>query len=114
MIVDDSADVRLQWKHYVQQNGGSLVYEYDSPENLQEKGFEVENVDLAIVDYHYERSTKTGIDVILYLKERGVNQVHLCTGFYSDKAIRVQAKDVGVDSIIPKPFDLSIIRKVLG
>ena len=59
-------------------------------------------MDVAIVDYSYEGSSRTGIDVISYLKRKGLVEVHLCTGFADDDSVRSAAFAAGADSVIKK------------
>ncbi|MFA5812319.1 MAG: hypothetical protein WC956_08335, partial [bacterium] len=71
-------------------------------------------IDAAIVDYHYEGSETTGVDLIAYLKAKGVPCVHLCTGFHDDLEIRRCAHEAGAESIIAKPIDLDHITNLFS
>ena len=103
VIIDDDADIRLRWRKIVEESGGKVVGEADSYEKVERgDGLDIAAADVAIVDYNYEGSQKTGIDVISYLKKKGLAEIHLCTGFAEDQAIRAAALAAGADSVIKK------------
>ncbi len=103
VIIDDDADIRLRWRKIVEESGGKVVGEADSYEKVEHgDGLDVAAADVAIVDYNYDGSQKTGIDVISYLKKKGMREIHLCTGFAEDQAIRAAALAAGADSVIKK------------
>jgi signal transduction histidine kinase/CheY-like chemotaxis protein len=106
LIADDDADVRSQWKKIIADGGGRVIYAAESVEEVERNSFlDYSKIDTAIVDYQYEGYDKNGIDLIEYLKKRGVKQVYLCTGFHDDEEIRRRAKNAGADDIIAKPLD---------
>ncbi len=108
LIVEDDPDIRAQWQRIVCESGGRVVYSAASAdEMILKKGFNYKEVDTAIVDYHYEGFETNGVDLILYLKSKGVPRVHLCTGFHDDPEIQRRAHDAGADSVIGKPVDLA-------
>lgn len=114
LIADDDAQVRAQWKRIVQENGGKVVHAAESVEDVERNSsLDYRNIDTAIVDYQYEGFKKTGIDLIAYLKKRGVKRVYLCTGFYDDEMIRKRAKEAGADKIIAKPLDEERLAAIL-
>lgn len=112
MVVDDDADVILTWRRIIDGRGGELVCSATSVEEVEGRdSIDFGSIDAAIVDYHYEGSSKNGIELVRYLKGKGVRQVHLCTGFSGDEAICARAAEAGADSVIPKPVnDLDISR----
>lgn len=100
-LIDDDADIRLRWRRIVEEGGGSVVAEADSPEKAWD-GLDVATADVAIVDYNFDGSPKTGVDLIAHLKKKGLREVHLCTGFADDDAVRSAALAAGADSVIKK------------
>jgi signal transduction histidine kinase len=104
IIVDDDVAIRMRWRKIIECGGGVVVSEAGSLEEINHKGVcaQYDRVDVAIVDYHYEGSAYCGIDVIRFMREKGVKEVHLCTGFYEDRAIHANAIAAGADSVIPK------------
>jgi len=102
VLIDDNADVRIRWRRIVEEGGGTVIGEADSPEKACGDGLDVSAADIAIVDYNFEGSEKTGLDVIAHLKTRGLEEIHMCTGFAHDEAIRQAALAVGADSVIQK------------
>ena len=104
IIVDDDADIRMRWREIVYGNGGAVAHEASSMEDIEARGDEIiyRDIDVAMVDYHYEGSKYTGADVIRHMRSKGVREVHLCSGFYDDDAVRAEAFSAGADSVIPK------------
>ncbi|MBN1283197.1 MAG: hybrid sensor histidine kinase/response regulator [Proteobacteria bacterium] len=102
LLIDDDADIRLRWRRIVEEGGGTVVGEADSPEKACGVGIDMSAADAAIVDYNFEGSEKTGLDVIAHLKTRGLREIHMCTGFAHDDTIRRAAMAAGADSVIQK------------
>ncbi|MFH1769286.1 MAG: hybrid sensor histidine kinase/response regulator, partial [Parcubacteria group bacterium] len=103
ILIDDDADIRLRWRRIVRDNGGTVVGEADSYESMTSNGgLNYDEADVAIVDYNYEGSAKTGIDVINYLRTKGIKEIHMCTGHAHDDDIRAAALSAGADSVIAK------------
>jgi signal transduction histidine kinase/CheY-like chemotaxis protein len=104
IIVDDDSDIRMRWRKIVQENGGTVAHEASSLEDIEARDGEIDyrDIDVAMVDYHYEGSKHSGADVIRHMRSRGVSEVHLCTGFYDDESVRDEAFSAGADSVIPK------------
>jgi signal transduction histidine kinase/CheY-like chemotaxis protein len=104
IIIDDDADIRMRWRRVVQASGGTVAQEASSLEDVQarEKDIDYDGIDVAMVDYHYEGSDYCGTDVIQYMRDKGVGEVHLCTGHYDDEQVRNEAFAAGADSVMPK------------
>ncbi|MFH1830521.1 MAG: hybrid sensor histidine kinase/response regulator, partial [Pseudomonadota bacterium] len=103
ILIDDDADIRLRWRMIVRDNGGTVIGEADSYEGMTSNGgLNYEEADVAIVDYNYEGSAKTGIDVISYLRTKGIKEIHMCTGHAHDDDIRAAALSAGAHSVIAK------------
>ncbi len=103
VLIDDNSDIRLRWRRIVEQSGGKVLCEADSYESLvKNEGLNVDDADVAIVDYNYDGSCKTGIDVISYLKKRGLEDIYLCTGHAGDADICRAALAAGAVSVIMK------------
>jgi len=102
VLVDDDADIRVRWRNIVEQGGGRVVAEADSPEKATGDELDVSCADVAIVDYSFEGSVMTGVDVVAHLKRMGLKEVHMCTGYADDESIRQAAMDAGADSVIQK------------
>ncbi|MFH1769281.1 MAG: hybrid sensor histidine kinase/response regulator [Parcubacteria group bacterium] len=103
ILIDDDADIRLRWRRIVRDNGGTVVGEADSYESMTSNGgLNYADADVAIVDYNYEGSAKNGIDVISYLRTKGIKEIHMCTGHAYDDDIRAAALSAGADSVIAK------------
>ena len=104
ILIDDDADIRMRWRGIVEENGGQVIGEADSPEKATSDGFDCAAADVAIVDYSYDGSDRTGVDVISYLKKMGMKEIHLCTGYADDDEVRKAAFAAGADSVIQKEF----------
>jgi len=102
VLVDDDADIRMRWRNIVEQGGGKVVAEADSPEKATGDGLDLSCADVAIVDYSFEDSAMTGVDVIAHLKKMGIKEIHMCTGYADDEAVRRAALEAGADSVIKK------------
>jgi len=104
IIVDDDADIRMRWRRIVESAGGTVAHEASSLEDIEARGegIDYRDIDVAMVDYHYEGSRHTGADVIRHMRAKGVGEVHLCTGFYDDDHVRTEAFSAGADSVMPK------------
>ncbi len=103
ILIDDDIDIRLRWRKIVEDNGGTVIGEADSLEGMTGNGgMDYSSVDIAIVDFNFEGSSKTGIDVINYLRTKGIKEIHMCTGFFDNDDVRKAALAAGADSVIPK------------
>ncbi|MFA5186487.1 MAG: hybrid sensor histidine kinase/response regulator [Patescibacteria group bacterium] len=102
ILIDDDADIRMRWRRVVEEGGGTVVGEADSPEKACGDGLDISAADVAIVDYSFEGSEKTGLNVIAHLKTRGLEEIHMCTGFAHDETIRQAALAAGADSVVQK------------
>ena len=101
-LLDDD-NVRTYWKNRIKELGGELVYEANKGDYIiNGDGEDWSGVDLAIVDYSFPNSEYTGVDIIAYLKKKGIKEIHLCTGFYEDEAIKIAAINAGANSVIGK------------
>ena len=103
LVIDDDEFVRLHWRKTIDSEGGVVVGEEDSPENiLFEDKYDWTQVDVALVDYNFPESKASGIEVVEYLKDKGVKEIHMCTGYYDDEAVRLSAFAAGATSVIGK------------
>jgi CheY-like chemotaxis protein len=103
LLIDDEPGIRLRWRRIVRDNGGTVIGEADSYESMTSNGgLNYAEADVAIVDYNYEGSSKTGIDVIAYLRTMGIKEIHLCTGHAHDNDICAAALAAGAVSVIAK------------
>lgn len=110
LIADDDDVIRWHLSFLITRNGGSVIYSAGSVEQIKnDTAINYGLIDIAIVDYDYGASRQTGIDLIAHLKKHGVRKVYLCTAFYDDDDVCREAKGVGADSIIPKPFEEEMI-----
>lgn len=102
-LIDDDADIRLQWRKIIEDNGGKVIWEAQSGEEAISKGMaDYDGVDTAIVDYSFPGSDMTGVDVIKNLHFKGIKEIHLCTGYADDAEIRSAAIAAGATSVIGK------------
>jgi signal transduction histidine kinase len=110
LIADDDELMRMHWQHIVKQRGGTVVYTAASTgEIMGNESIDYSSIDAAVVDYEFKGERCTGIDLISYLKRKGVRRVHLCTGYVDDERVVEQAKQAGADTVIPKPIDESTL-----
>lgn len=104
LIADDDPEVIFLWKKIITKAKGHIEYSSECIESVQkDNNINYKNIDAAIVDFEFKGQEKTGIDLIKSLKDAGIEEVHLCTGYNDDPEVREQALEAGVTSIIPKP-----------
>ena len=113
LIVDDDASLRLQWRIFFK-NKNVQVIEVKSGEELLSRRLDYHSFERAIVDYNYEGSALNGFDVIEFLRQKGVEQIHLCTGQYQEDEVQSRARALGLDHIIPKPLDRNYCERLFG
>jgi len=109
LIADDDPEIRRQWEQIIPEHGGTIVHSAKTVKEVEEAAIDYSKIDTAIVDYQFYGEDKTGIDLIKHLKAKGVKTVYLCTGFYDNEVIIKQAQAVGVERILPKPIDTSLL-----
>lgn len=113
LIADDDFGVRLKLVEIIGRLGGTVACAATGPDELMNDGeFDYSGIDAAIVDYHYEGGDKTGIDLIAFLKNKGVTNVHLCTAFHGDEDIAKRAILAGALSVIAKPVNEEEVKKI--
>jgi hypothetical protein len=85
-------------------HGGEVATSISDPvEALDSKTFELGSVDIAVVDYNYGRSRYNGLDLILFLREKGVKEIILFTNaLQSVRGLRQDALDAGATAVIAK------------
>ena len=108
LVVDDDIDMVLLWNEIIAKKYNKPALTAYSPEELMRSRMDYSRISKAIVDYQFEGSKLSGLDVVRFLKEQGVKVIHMCTGMYQDEELKSQAKELGVISIIPKPFSSDI------
>lgn len=115
LIADDEADIRAQWKKIIDERGGTVVYSASSAEEIHNHaGLDYAAIDTAIVDYEYRGFKLTGVDLIRFLRSKGVKNIHLCTGFAGDQEIRRRAEEAGASSVVGKPIDATEVSKIFS
>ena len=113
MLVDDDPDMIDSWKRIIDRNGGTIQYTaYSADTVINDKKFDTSDVDTAIIDYHYEGFNTTGIELIRFLRAKGIKNIHLCTAFYDNEDIQKMAEEAGADSVIPKPIDENLFSGI--
>lgn len=108
LVVDDDAGIRRQWIQLLKNRGITVVTACNGEELLSGK-IDFSQIQMAIVDYHYEGSDLNGCDVIEFLKRKKIARVHLCTANHQDPGLPNKAFAAGADSIIPKPIDETVL-----
>lgn len=107
LIVDDDPSLRLQWRLFFKKRAVPTI-EASSGEELLGRHLDYSTVRGAIVDYNFEGSALNGFDIIEFLQQKGVAQIHLCTGQHAEENVQIRARSLGVVSVIPKPIDVKI------
>ena len=108
LIIDDDPAMRTMMQRLIDQAGGRVAVVAGAPDEvLFNREISDKTIDAALVDYHFEGSEANGVDLIRFLRARGIATIHLCTGFHDDPAIRDQAISAGADGVISKPGSAS-------
>lgn len=113
LVMDDDEGLLVYWNLMLKDVLKNEPIQFSSPEKLLESNINVKDLDLAIVDYEFMGSEMNGIDVLTYLKEKGLNTLYLCTAYYQDDEIQKKASELGVKMIIPKPIPDDILSQIL-
>lgn len=113
LIVDDDPSLRLQWRLFFKKRAVPTI-EAASGEELLGRHLDYSTIRRAIVDYNFEGSALNGFDIIEYLQQKGVEQIHLCTGQHAEENVQIRARSLGVASVIPKPIDTKTCDGVFG
>ncbi|MFH1653964.1 MAG: hybrid sensor histidine kinase/response regulator [Pseudomonadota bacterium] len=108
LVVDDDEEMVLLWNDIIVKKYRRPAITAYSPEEVMRLQLDYDKISKAIIDYQFDGSTLSGLDVVKFLREKGVKVIHMCTGMYNDKELQAEAKKLGVASIIPKPFALDI------
>lgn len=114
LIVDDTATMREMWRDVIVKQKLPPPVEMNNPEEVHRSGLNFKKFCGAIIDYNYDGTNMTGLDIIQFLKHKGLHNVHLCTGNYNDEKIRKEATRLKVASIIPKPIPEEVIDPTRG
>ena len=112
LLVDDDDSIRKQWRDFLEKQGVSVV-ELASGEELLQCSLDFSEINMAIIDFQFTNSELNGFDVIEYLKQKQVPEIHLCTGVGNDPEVRKKAMDLGVYSVIVKPIQDEAFQSVL-
>lgn len=114
LVVDDTQTFREQWRDIIIKQNLPPPIEVSYPEELTKPKFDLSKIDGAIVDYNYEGSNMTGIDVIDFLNGKGLETIYLCTANYNDVKIKKEASRVKIVTILPKPIPDDIDNPTTG
>ncbi len=87
LVVDDTPEFRDQWREMIKKNDLPPPIEFESVEALYRSDTDYSELAGAIIDYYYEGSNTTGLDALEYLKAKGVQNLHLCTGNYNESIV---------------------------
>ncbi len=113
LVMDDEEELLVCWRVLLKEATGRVPMEIKAPEKLLESNLDPKSIDMAIVDYEFIGSDLNGLDVLEYLKRKGIKALYLCTAYYQDKDIQAKAKKIGIKGIIPKPIPDGILQKIL-
>lgn len=103
-VIDDDADIRAKLQKTIEEKGGKVVWEASSGEEVINNDKLNYKVDVAIVDYSFPGSKYKGTDIIIHLRDKGISEIHLCTGFADDEEVKSAAFAAGATSVIGKDF----------
>ena len=103
LLVDDDSNMRFAYKRHIIDKGGVIVFDADKPEDVTHASeFDFNTIDIAIVDYEFKNSEKNGIDIVGFLKEKGISNIYLCTGHFADANVIKSAMNAGASAVLNK------------
>ncbi|MFH1654389.1 MAG: response regulator [Pseudomonadota bacterium] len=112
LVVDDDPSIIKQWTKIISQRLNKIPIAFTQPDEVENVDFK--KISAAIVDYQFDNSSMTGIDMIRLLKRKGVMVIHLCTGNFKDSKLRQDVGKLNISSIIPKPLSEEGIKQFLS
>jgi hypothetical protein len=103
-IAEDDPDLRELVEDLVAFKDGVVGVSIADPiEALDVPTFQLGPVDVAVVDYDYRGSPYTGLDLIRFLREKGVKEIYLFTNsLLTVTGLREAALDAGATAVTPK------------
>lgn len=110
LIVDDDAGLREQWRLVLKDHGIKTLL-CDSYEDVVRQNINLDLTPAAIVDYHFENSEKSGVDVVKYLQSIRFKNLYLCTAEYWKPILQREAKELCVP-LCPKPLPAIVIQAI--
>lgn len=113
LVMDDEDGLLIMWRVMIKEATGRTPMEINRPEKLLEMRMEPGSIDVAIIDYEFRGSDLNGLDVIEYLRQKGIKECYLCTAYYQDAEIKAKADKLGIKMIIPKPIPENILSQIL-
>lgn len=114
LVIDDDADILKQWSRLLKNITPFEVVAVSGPRELYSLNPQPGVFRAAISDYRFDGVEETGIDLIKFLKGKGIPCRYLCTGFYYDPALRKEAISAGAHAIIPKPIPEELVKQLFG
>jgi len=112
ILVEDDKDLRARLRRLIISKGGLIVDELERGDALiNDAGRSTPPGTVALVDYRFEGSAYSGIDVIRELKSRGVEHIYLCSNYSEDPEIGRQALDAGAIDVFDKSLSGAELRE---
>ena len=109
VVIDDDASILEQWRLVLAKHDRNSIL-CESFEDFEKQKITSALYSTAIIDYHFENSELNGIEIIKRLRERGFENLYLCTAEYWKPSLKKEAKELGV-VICPKPLPKIQIRE---
>jgi excisionase family DNA binding protein len=113
LVVDDDILVRLSLAQLLQRHGFEIVAVSSGKEALA--AVEGQTFDLVISDYRMPEmngaETLGAIQKVMQARKKNMRAIFLTA--YADDAVRAQARQIGVRTVVEKPFDVEDFVQVL-
>lgn len=111
ILIADDVDINREMLKIIFEDDFNIIEAEDGEKAIQLIDENYDNLALILLDYMMPK--KTGLDVLLHMKLRNLNEkipVIMVTGT-STKDINLQSFEYGISDIINKPFDARIVRR---
>lgn len=111
VLIADDADMNREMLKIIFEKDFNILEAADGEEAI--RLIDTNYEDIAVILLDYKMPKKTGLDVLIHLKLRGLNNlipVIMVTGSATNET-SLQSLEYGISDIIYKPFDSKIVRR---
>jgi CheY-like chemotaxis protein len=109
LVVDDDPSVLATYRRLLRRAGYETVTEED-PSRLLDNGAD-RGFDLLVLDY--KMPGMDGLTLLAELRRRSCRAPCVLISAYLNEDVRGQARVLGVNRVLEKPVDISILREVI-
>lgn len=111
IVLDDDESIHNVWRDKLSNFSELAIFSFRSTDQLKTQLLDMSDIDLFLIDYHFNNSSKTGIDIINDLKID--NRVIIVTSKFNEKIIQKECLKNKIN-ILPKPLLQFLDKKHLS